>query len=111
MNCGAGQLWRSWNSSCQAIWMASSLPSLEVLGSPEKPGNSVIHLCMSVKRTVSGSVSGYLSVSAMAISSVLSQSKDGGMSVILLPHVVFVPFRNFHHDIGGAVRNRLASQA
>src|SRR5207253_5291254 len=31
------------------------------------------HLCMSVKRTVSGSVSGYLSASAMAISSKLSQ--------------------------------------
>src|SRR5712692_2801140 len=55
---------------------ASSLPSLEALGSPEKPGNSVIHLCMSVKRTVSGSVSGYLSVSAMAMSSVSSQSKE-----------------------------------
>src|SRR5882762_11563275 len=92
------QVWRSWNSSCQAIWMASSLPSLEVLGSPEKPGNAVIHLCMSVKRTVSGSVSGYLSVSAIAMSSVLSQSKLGGMSVILLPHMVFVPLRNFHDD-------------
>jgi len=32
---------RSWNSSCQAIWMASSLPSLDVLGSPVKSGSSV----------------------------------------------------------------------
>src|SRR5258708_29368547 len=38
-----------------AIWMASSLPSLDALGSPEKPDSSVIHLCISVKRTVSGS--------------------------------------------------------
>src|SRR6267143_1389800 len=103
--------------------MASSLPSLEVLGSPEKPGSSVIHLCMSVKRTVSGSVSGYLSVSAMAMSSVLSQSKVAGMlllrnkieishggtegtkrskivkgkqpSVIGFLGVILVPFRNF----------------
>src|SRR6266852_3989527 len=91
--------------------MASSLPSLEVFGSPEKPGSSVIHLCMSVKRTVSGSVSGYLSVSAIAMSSVLSQSKVAGMSVIQLLRVVFVPFRNFHDDIGGAVRNCLAAKA
>src|SRR5258707_13532222 len=82
INSQAGQLWRSWNSSCQAIWMASSLPSLEALGSPEKPGNSVIHLCMSVKRTVSGSVSGYLSVSVMAMSSVSSQSKVAGILLL-----------------------------
>src|SRR3984893_8627919 len=71
--------WRSWNSSCQAIWMASSLDSLEAAGSPVKRGSSVIHLCMSVKRTVRGSVSGYLSVSAMAMSSRSSQSKVGGI--------------------------------
>jgi len=36
------QAWvRSWNSSCQAIWIASSLPSFEALGSPAKSGNSV----------------------------------------------------------------------
>src|SRR2546430_7604522 len=35
--------------------------SLEAAGSPEKPGSSVIHLCMSVKRTVRGSTSGNLS--------------------------------------------------
>src|SRR5260370_23896748 len=74
------QPWRSWNSSCQAIWMASSLASLEAAGSPEKPGSSVIHLCMSVKRTVSGSVPGNLSVRLMAMSSKLSQPNVGGMS-------------------------------
>src|SRR6266436_1554051 len=117
--------------------IASSLPSLEALGSPEKPGSSVIHLCMSVKRTVSGSVSGCLSVSAMAMSSVLSQSNVAGMlllgdqishggtdgdekiervrpkepSVIGFLGVILVPFRNFHHDVGGAVRHGLAAEA
>src|SRR5690242_4447167 len=60
--------------------MASSLASLEAAGSPVKPGSSVIHLCMSVKRTVRGSVSGYLSARPMAMSSKLSQPKVGGMS-------------------------------
>ena len=46
------QFLRSSHSSCQAIWMASSLDSLDLPGSPEKPGSSVIHLCKSVKRTV-----------------------------------------------------------
>src|SRR5208337_4183175 len=32
---------RSWYSSYQAIWMASSLPSLDILGSSTKVGNSV----------------------------------------------------------------------
>jgi hypothetical protein len=36
----AHQLWRSWNSSCHAIWMASSFDSLEAAGSPEKPGQT-----------------------------------------------------------------------
>src|SRR5260370_26781961 len=74
------EVWRSRNSSFQAIWMASSLASLEAAGSPEKPGSSVIHLCMSVKRTVSGSVSGNLSASPIAMSSKLSQPNVGGMS-------------------------------
>src|SRR6266436_7258200 len=115
--------------------MASSLPSLEALGSPAKPGSSVIHLCMSVKRTVSGSVSGCLSVRAMAISSVLSQSNVAGIfapqeedwrqrradesvkrtspafSVIGFLGVILVPFRNFHDDVGGAVRHGLAAEA
>src|SRR6266850_5602347 len=60
--------------------MASSLDSLEAAGSPEKPGSSVIHLCMSVKRTVKGSVSGNLSVRPMAMSSRLSQPNVGGIS-------------------------------
>src|SRR5438034_8067836 len=87
--------------------MASSLDSLDLAGSPLKPGSSVIHLCMSVKRTVYGSSSGNLSVSAMAISSKLSQSSAGGMSVIQLLGVVFIPFGNFHDDVGGSVGNSL----
>src|SRR5712672_659868 len=59
--------------------MASSLASLEAAGSPVKPGSSVIHLCISVKRTVRGSVSGCLSARPMAMSSRLSQPKVGGM--------------------------------
>src|SRR6266478_5913145 len=127
------QPWRSWNSSCQAIWMASSLASLEAAGSPEKPVSSVIHLCMSVKRTVRGSVSGYLSARPMAMSSKLSQPKVGGMSapgkdltprkrssqrktagltrrytesVIELLGVVLIPVGDFNDDVGGAVGNK-----
>src|SRR5277367_4865991 len=77
------QLFRSSNSSCHAIWMASSLLSLEGAGSPEKPGSSVIHLCMSVKRTVSGSVSGNLSVRPMAMSSMFSHPNVGGIFLLL----------------------------
>src|SRR5258708_31930102 len=77
---------RSAHSSCQAVWMASSFPSLDLAGSPANPGSSVIHLCMSVKRTVYGSTLGNLSVSAIAIFSVLSQSNDAG---IMAPHKTF----------------------
>src|SRR5713101_3841713 len=118
--------------------MASSLASLEAVGSPEKPGSSVIHLCMSVKRTVSGSVSGNLPVRAIAMSSKLSQPNVGGMStpekdltrghrdrqetwrdkpaattelVIEFLGVVFIPFGDFNDDVGGAVGHGLAAQA
>src|SRR5258708_25331758 len=60
--------------------MASSFASLEAAGSLEKRGSAVIHLCMSVKRTVRGSVPGNLSVRAIAMSSKLSQPNVGGMS-------------------------------
>src|SRR5215467_12435179 len=60
--------------------MASRFDSLDQAVSPVKPVSSVIHLCMSVKRTVSGSVSGYLSASAIAMSSKLSQLNVGGIS-------------------------------
>src|SRR6201998_4629818 len=81
-NCDACRdyFWRSCHSSCQAIWMASSLLSLDVCGSPANPGSSVTHLCMSVKRTVSGSTSGNLSARPMAMSSRLSQSKVCGIA-------------------------------
>src|SRR5277367_540912 len=109
------QLFRSSNSSCHAIWMASSLLSLEAAGSPEKPGSSVIHLCMSVKRTVSGSVSGNLSVKPIAMSSMLSQPNVGGMFqrllVISFFRVIFVPVGNFDDDVGGAIGNGLAAEA
>src|SRR5258707_12914729 len=96
--------------------MASSFDSLDLAGSPENPSSSVIHLCMSVKRTVSGSVSGYLSVRAIAMSSKLSQSSVCGMFVskllvIQFFRVVLIPLRNFHNDIRRAVRNRLATEA
>src|SRR5215470_10439189 len=96
--------------------MASSLASLDLDGSPAKPGSSVIHLCMSVKRTVSGSVSGNLSVSAMAMSSKLSQSNVCGMvartlSVIRFLRVVFIPVRNFDDDVGSPVGHGLAAEA
>src|SRR5437762_11275384 len=71
---------------------------------------------MSVKRTVSGSVSGYLSVRAIAMSSKLSQSNVCGMFVsellvIQFFSVVLVPLGNFHNDIRRAVGNRLATEA
>src|SRR6266478_3023673 len=118
--------------------MASSLDSLEAAGSPEKPGSSVIHLCMSVKRTVSGSVSGCLSANPMAISSKLFQPNVGGIStpekdltqgaeiaekrwrdkpaattelMIEFLGVIFVPIGNFHHDVGGSVGDGLAAEA
>src|SRR5438874_1282070 len=69
--------------------MASSLVSLEAAGSPEKPGSSVIHLCMSVNRTVSGSVCGNLSVRPIAMSSRLSQPKVSG---------IIAGFQAFSHD-------------
>src|SRR5260370_29539407 len=110
------------------MWIASSLAWLDALGSPEKLGNSVIHLCMSVKRTVSGSVSGYLSVSAMAMSSVSSQSKVAGilllgdslqvrdrskltrLSMVSFLGVILVAVGNFHHDVRSAVRPGFAAQ-
>src|SRR5438067_2117854 len=55
-------------SSSQAIWIASRIFSFDLLGSSSKPGSSRTHLCRSVKRTESGSVSGNFSCSAMPIS-------------------------------------------
>src|SRR5437879_5137567 len=107
--------------------MASSLASLEAAGSPEKSGSSVIHLCISVKRTVKGSVSGCLSANPMAISSKLSQPNVGGISppekrwrdkpaatrelMIEFLGVILVPVGNFHDDVGSAVGDGLAAEA
>src|SRR6267154_127457 len=117
--------------------MASSLPSFEAFGSPQNPDNSVIHLCMSVNRTVSGSVPGYLSVSAMAMSSVSSQPKVAGMLLLTDQNqdwtstteamdkienrlarlmikffgVILVPLGNFHNDVCGAIGYGLATQS
>src|SRR5450755_1671771 len=101
--------------------MASSLLSLEAVASPEKFGSSIIHLCRSVKRTVSGSVSGWASVKLIAMSSMSSQSNVGGtllslsLALIILViqffGVVLVPFRNFYHDVRGSVGNCLAAEA
>src|SRR5207245_5272827 len=118
--------------------MAPGFDWFEAAGSPVNRGSSVIHLCMSVKRTVSGSVSGYLSVSAMAMSSKLSQPNVGGMStpekdltqraqrsqrkdggikpaattasVIEFLGVVLVPIRDFHNDVGGSIGNGVAAE-
>src|ERR1700739_2746428 len=49
------------NSSCHAIWIASSRDSLDLAGSSAKPSSSVTYLSRSVKRTVSGSTSGNFS--------------------------------------------------
>src|SRR5262252_4903019 len=58
--------------STQAIWMRSSLPSVEAFGSSSNPGSSTTQRCRSVKRTVSGSMSGCASISCSAMSSASS---------------------------------------
>src|SRR5215472_13443256 len=99
--------------------MASSLPSLDAAGSPLNPVNSVIHLCMSVNRTVSGSVSGYLSASAIAMSSKLSQPNVGGIScslhgcvnlVVCFLRVILIPVGNLHNNIRRTIRHGLATE-
>src|SRR5271170_7722350 len=111
--------------------MASSLPSFESFGSPVKPGSSMIHLCRSVKRTVSGSTFGCFSESWMPISSALSQSNVGGIDPLVISkkerkqekeparrrrcsmlrffRVVFVPLGNLDDDIFRAVGDALAT--
>src|SRR5919197_3069707 len=59
--------------STQAIWMRSSLPSVEALGSSAKSGSSQTQRCRSVKRTPSGSTSGCASARRSASSSASSQ--------------------------------------
>src|SRR5262249_7656930 len=59
-------------SSTQAIWMRSSLPSVEALGSSWKPGSSQTQRCRSVNRTPSGSTSGCAAASCSAMSSASS---------------------------------------
>src|SRR5277367_3361616 len=115
--------------------MASSFPSFDNFGSPVNPGSSMIHLCMSVKRTVSGSTPGCFSASWMPISSALSQSNVFGIPfrswmqmfprrldvaaaaqsrkflVLGFLRVILVPLRNLDHDVLGAVRHTLAAEA
>src|SRR5712692_1618252 len=94
--------------------MASSLPSFESFGSPAKPGSSSTHLCRSVKRMFSGSVSGNLSASRIPTSSELSQSSVGMLSprlVFVFAGVVAVPLRNLDDHILRAVGHELAAQA
>src|SRR5207249_8611809 len=59
-------------TSTQAIWMRSSLPSVDALGSSSKPGSSQIQRCRSVNRTPSGSTSGCAAASCSAMSSASS---------------------------------------
>src|SRR5579862_5970808 len=118
--------WLASRSSSQAIWMDSSLPSLESFGSPAKPSSSVTHLCKSVKRTPSGSMSGNFSASLIPISSQSSQSNVAGMLAPSSPApfpqrggaLVFsflgeiaIPLRDLHHHVGGPVRDALTAQA
>ena len=63
----------SFHSSCQAIWIASSLGSFDALGSSSNPSSAITRSRRSVKRTVSGSTSGNFSNSAMPMSSELVQ--------------------------------------
>src|SRR5438105_13711733 len=67
-------------SSSQAIWMASRIFSFDLPGSSANPGSSRTHLCRSVKRTLKGSRSGYLSCRAMPISWTSCHVILGGMS-------------------------------
>src|ERR1700693_2774544 len=120
--------------------MVSSLPSFDSLGSPEKPGSSIIHLCRSVIRMVRGSTPGCFSASWMPISSALSQSNVCGTVspknwnadfVLTLQRycadlkvaateakalvlgffgVVFIPLGDFDHNIFGAVGDTLAAE-
>src|SRR5437667_383229 len=60
-------------SATHAIWMRSSLPSLDAIGSSAKSGSAITHFLKSVKRTVSGSTSGCTSASSAAMSSASSQ--------------------------------------
>src|SRR5438105_14727255 len=57
------------NSSYQAIWMASSFGSLDVFGSSSNPSSPRTRSRRSVKRSVSGSVPGNFSASAIPMSS------------------------------------------
>jgi hypothetical protein len=55
-------------SSIHAIWMASRIFSPQCFGSSSKPGNACTHPLRSVKSTLRGSTSGYVSARASAIS-------------------------------------------
>src|SRR6185312_9445439 len=70
---------RSWYSSYHAIWMASSLPSVDYAASSTNVGKPVISLCRSVKRTSRGFCSGYRSASFNPISSASSQRNSSAM--------------------------------
>src|SRR5712692_4338656 len=63
-------------SSCQAIWIASRIFSFDFFGSSVKSGSATIQACISVNRTVSGSVSGCSSTKRIAISWVSCQLRS-----------------------------------
>src|SRR5579872_1470015 len=78
--------WFSFHSSYQAIWMASSLPSFDFLGSSANTGNSMTYLCRSVNRTVSGSRSGYFSCNASPRSSAFSHFNSVAIAILRSLH-------------------------
>src|SRR5450755_4004086 len=92
--------------------MASSLPSVEFVGSSTKIGSSVTWRCRSVNRTSSGFCSGNLSASAIPRSSASSQVNSAAMLVSCpFGDIIPVPHRNFDHHFAWFLDDQLASQA
>src|SRR5271165_4861955 len=103
--------------------MASSFPSVDFCGSSTKVGSSVTKRCRSVKRTVRGSTSGYLSVSAIPRSSASSHLSSAAIRspcqmckrLIVVSggfgDIVAVPGGNFDHDFARFLDYRLAAEA
>src|SRR6188474_112610 len=87
--------------------MASSFFSFEFFGSSLKPSSATTHLWRSVNRTVIGSVSGNLSASAIAMSSVVVQVK---LVIFDFPHTLILqrPSDRRIHDELGEVHRRVA---
>src|SRR5438034_4895669 len=85
--------------------------SFDAFGSSEKPGSSVTWWCRSVNRTVSGSVSGYRSLRAIAISPASLQVKlIRALSAGLVGSLVAAASGRRDLDDDVAAHDRLAAQ-